>query len=265
MDGPGNRLAVFFQGCPFKCLYCHNPETLNLCNNCGLCITTCPAQALSILNNKISYDKNKCTSCDTCIKTCPNFSDPRIKEYEVEEIVDKVKEYQAYIRGITVSGGEAMLYADFLCELFKEVKALNLSCLIDSNGFYDFQDYPKLLENCDGVMLDVKAYDDDFHIRLTGRSNQNTLTNLNYLLSIGKLSEVRTVLLPNETENNRKTIKYVSEQIGATLDYKLIKYRPYGVHSNGLAVYGNRELDDEEFNGYVAYAKSAGAKRLIIK
>jgi len=264
VDGPGNRLAVFFQGCPFRCQYCHNPETLRICDNCGLCVFTCPGRALSFVDKKTKYDKSKCLNCDICIKTCPNFCDPRAREYEVEEIIDKIKEYQSFIRGITVSGGECMTYADFLTELFKEIKALGLTCLIDSNGFYDFKAYPELMENCDGVMLDVKAYDDDFHIKLTGQSNKPVLANFAYLVESGKLTEVRTVLLPNEKENNKKTIEYVISQSQGHCDYKLIKYRPQGVTKSGLAVLGNQELSTEEFEDCIAYAKSLGAKRLVI-
>jgi len=265
VDGPGNRLVVFFQGCPFKCLYCHNPETLRLCNNCGLCVSACPSKALSIVDNKVVYDKDKCRDCDTCTKTCPDFSDPKVKEYEVEEIINKVKEYKSFIRGITVSGGEAMMYIEFLSELFKEVKALDLSCLIDSNGFYSFKDHPDLMEYCDGVMLDVKAYDDEFHKLLTGKSNHSILANLNYLLDTNKLTEVRTVLLPNQQDNNKKTIEYVIGQIGDLCDYKLIKYRPQGVHESGLRVFDDRELDEKEFQDYINYAKSLGAGRLIVR
>ena len=265
VDGPGNRLAVFFQACPFNCLYCHNPETLRLCDNCGLCSFSCPQQALSYLDGKIVYDSDKCDNCDNCVHTCPNFSDPRVREYEVEEVLAVIKEYQAFIRGITVSGGEPMMYADFLSELFRHVKALSLSRLIDSNGFYDFRAYRELLDNCDGVMLDVKAYDEEFHLRLCGKSNHNTLSNLSYLKEKNKLQEVRTVLLPGEAENNRKTIAYVIDQIKDSCDYKLIRYRPQGVAKKGLAVYGGVELAEEEFQTYVAYARALGAQCLVIR
>ena len=52
VDGPSNRMAIFFQGCQFNCRFCHNPETINLCIHCGKCVETCPTNALTKENNK---------------------------------------------------------------------------------------------------------------------------------------------------------------------------------------------------------------------
>ena len=46
VDGPGNRTAIFLQGCNFNCQYCHNPETIHLCGHCGVCVGACPTGAL---------------------------------------------------------------------------------------------------------------------------------------------------------------------------------------------------------------------------
>ena len=154
VDGPGNRMAIFFQSCPFSCLYCHNPETINLCKNCGKCIEFCPKKAISLDdNNKIVWNETKCINCDTCIKICPNLSSPKTRYYTIDELFEKIKQIKPFIRGITVSGGECTNWSKFLLELFPKVKKLGLTCLIDSNGCTDFKEIEELINISDGVML----------------------------------------------------------------------------------------------------------------
>lgn len=231
VDGPGNRFSLFFQGCNFNCLYCHNPETINLCNNCGICLEVCPKGALNIIDGKVLWKEALCVKCDLCIKECPNLSSPKVKYMSVKEILNEVYKYKLFLSGVTVSGGECMLYAEFLKELFKEIKNLNLTCFIDSNGYILFEEFNDLLNLTDAVMLDVKSYDEKEHIMLTGKSNKNVLRNLIYLGSIGKLYEVRTVVVPDvlDNVNNIDSISKMIANIDDKIRYKLIKFRPLGV------------------------------------
>lgn len=259
VDGPGNRTSIFFQGCPFKCWYCHNPETIHRCINCGDCVATCPVNALYFENGQVVWDKEKCVNCDTCLKTCKHLATPKIENLEVSELVEIIKKNKAFIRGITVSGGECMLHADYLLELFKEVKKMGLSCLIDSNGAIDFSRHQELMEVCDGVMLDVKAFDPVFHQALCDHSNDRVLQNLKYLLAIGKLQEVRTVILPKYPQENLDTVEHVAEMIQDACDYKLLKYRPFGVREEALDKMGRVIASDEEVQKLKERAIELGA------
>ncbi|MGL5379108.1 YjjW family glycine radical enzyme activase [Clostridium sp.] len=254
IDGPGNRTAIFFQGCNLKCTYCHNPETINQCVNCGLCVNSCPAKALDFINNKVKWDKSKCIECDNCIRKCKNLSTPRVKDYSVDELFSEIKKIRPFIQGITVSGGECTLNSDFLVELFKKVKSeLGLTCFVDTNGILDLRGLSELVEVTDKFMLDVKSIDEEEHIKFTGLSNKTVLKNLNYLLDLDKIYEVRTVVAPNL--NNEKTVKEVAKVVNKRCKYKLNAYRKYGVRKEGLEFHGEVGISNDELQRYIKYVE----------
>lgn len=230
VDGPGNRTAVFLQGCNIRCAYCHNPETWAM-------------------------------------------DDAESHEMSVRDVVEQVRKGIPFIRGITVSGGECMLQADFLAELFAAVKDLAsetghpLTCLIDSNGTIPFARYPQLMTLCDGVMLDVKAWEERVYHHLTqAQTNQTVKDNLVWLLEHDKLTEVRIVCLPTDidgarpaittdVENILRNLSRVFSEVGKKVPVRLLRFRPYGV-SGAMATYPT--TSDKQMSDYASFAQSLG-------
>jgi len=231
VDGPGSRCSIFLQGCNIACAYCHNPETQRLCVSCGACVARCPAGALRIEGGRVMWDRDACVQCDTCIRVCPHRASPKVMWMDADEVFRIVRSYQPFIRGITVSGGECMLQPGFVRELFARCRAAGLGTLIDSNGCVDFSAYPDLLAVTDGVMLDVKSWDADVFMRLTGAGNGVVKRNLAYLAERDKIEELRIVAVPGRTDPER-TIARIAEVLGAraaTTTLKIIAFRPFGV------------------------------------
>ena len=275
VDGPGNRTAVFLQGCGFNCRYCHNPETRAVCINCGLCGSKCPAQALTMEEGLVTFHPEKCVSCDTCIHTCPHDASPRIRFLNPSETLKEILKNTPYIRGVTVSGGECTTYPVYLRVLGELCHQEGLGFLLDSNGSYDFEkDEAKLLPAIDGVMLDVKAFDPSEHERVTGVSNEMVLKNLHVLAEHGKLYEVRTVVAPDlfQAEQTVRAVSRVlkpylpiarSQTTGEVrnIRYKIIKYRPMGVRST----YRDMTVPQDDFLQHLSdIAKSEGIEDVII-
>jgi pyruvate formate lyase activating enzyme len=150
------------------------------------------------------------------------------------QVMDEVHKNMPFIRGVTVSGGECTRWRDFLVAFLSLAKAAGLSTLLDSNGSYDFSADPELMAVTDGVMLDVKSWDREEHRRVTGRDNTAVLNNLSWLAECGKLTEVRTVIVP-ELFNGEETVEQVCRVLKSwdSLDtrYKIICYRPMGVRT----------------------------------
>ena len=264
VDGPGNRTSVFFQGCPFNCLFCHNPETIHLCKNCGLCVEKCPAGALSLIEGTVKWDSAECVQCDSCIKLCPYDASPKIRWMTVEDVLKEICRAAPYTVGITTSGGECTLQNEFLIALFTEVQKLGKTCLIDSNGSFDFEGDPRVLTVSDGVMLDVKAVEKGWSDELISYPRDMVLKNLNYLLSVGKLYEVRSLIFPGRDCENEETVRYVAEQIGDACWYKIICYRPYGVREQYRKMLGEFETEKDYAERFAQLARSLGAEKAYV-
>ena len=118
VDGPGLRYVIFLQGCPLRCVYCHNPETWD------------PAGGT---------------------------------EYAPEELVEKVLRCRSYFGeqgGVTVSGGEPLLQAPFVAELFRQLKEAGIHTALDTSGAGDLKQAAQVLDWTDLVLLDLKFPDE---------------------------------------------------------------------------------------------------------
>ena len=268
VDGPGNRTAVFLQGCNFNCKYCHNPETRSLCINCGDCVATCPAGALHFsetprtAQSLVLFDPVKCVQCDTCIHTCTHDASPRIRNLTPAQTFAEIQKQMPYIRGITVSGGECTLYPAFLTELFKLCQSAGLTTFIDSNGTYDFSSDPALMAVTDSVMLDIKAFDPVQHLAVTDCDNAQVLRNAVYLAETHKLFEVRTVVVPDlfdPMDTIMKTGNLLKEYL--PIRYKIICYRPMGVRSQ----YSHYQIASSEYlESLAARLRALGWSDIVI-
>ena len=221
VDGPGNRTAIFLQGCNFNCLYCHNPETIAL-------------------------------------------KDAEAVAKSVDEILEEIKKYSSFIEGVTISGGECTLQSDFLAELIKEIKKMGLTTFIDTNGSVDLSKKEELVSLMDMVMLDIKAFGNEEHKKLTGMGNDIVLKNAHYLGNLGKLYEVRTVIVPEllDNENNVNEISRLINEIDNNIRYKLIKYRQHGVRGELLKA---PQPSDKYMEKFSEIAKANGVKNVTVR
>ncbi len=261
VDGPGNRLALFLQGCNIDCLYCHNPETINICNNCGTCIQHCPSKALVITEGKVNWDKSKCLLCDNCIKECPYDSSPRTELMTIDDIMKEIDKVRPFIQGITISGGECTLQMDFLKQLFKKIRDEGLTCFIDTNGTNRVD--KELMDLTDKFMIDLKARTNKDYIKHTGTGNDTVLENIRNLGKKGKIFEIRTVIVPSCMDVEETVLNGASliASIDPEIKYKLIKYRTLGVREGLIE---EETPTDELMESLKKIAEKANCSNVVI-
>lgn len=155
----------------------------------------------------------------------------------ITEVLVQIQLAMPYISGITVSGGEATLQYEFVLELFMQIKKhrelSQLTTFIDSNGNATQGVWDGLAPFTDAVMLDLKAFDNDRHIALTGSSNTDVLDSIKYLNSINKLYEVRLLLVPGQNDSNDELISTLAwlKGVNPTMKITINAFKTHGVRA----------------------------------
>ena len=127
------------------------------------------------------------------------------KSQTPQELIKEVLKYKSFIQkgGVTITGGEPLLQAEFVYEFFKLCKEEGLHTAIDTSGFIFNDAVKKSLEVTDLVLLDIKSINPITYKSLVGVELENTLKMAQYLSSIKKPMWVRHVLIDGWTDNDK--------------------------------------------------------------
>lgn len=241
-DGDGIRTTVFLKGCPLKCVWCHNPEGIGFqpqlayyeskCISCGTCASVCPAAAHTFKGGEHQYDPGKCIGCGKCAEEC--FAGALTyygKEMTVDELVPLLLEdkdfYDNSDGGVTLSGGECLMQTDFCAELLKQLKENGVHTAVDTCGFVAREAIDKVLPYTDVFLYDMKAFDEDVHIKCTGHSNKIILENLEYLDANGKDIEIRIPYVPGYNSDQIVKMAEFMSRLQHLLKVRVLPYHNY--------------------------------------
>jgi len=219
-DGPGIRTTLFVKGCPLKCKWCHNPESISFrkqiewfkvkCIGCNGCIENCPEKALKRNpEGELIIDRERCNLCLRCAEECPAIAiEVKGEEKSVEELFGELIKDKAYFGcdgGITLSGGEILSQSNEAAELLRRLKENGVNTAVDTSGMCKISDIDEVFPYTDLFLYDIKHIDDKKHKELTGQSNGVIIDNFRYLSEIvkgtGKKIWIRTPVIPGATDS----------------------------------------------------------------
>lgn len=262
-DGPGIRTTVFFKGCPLRCIWCANPESINplpeimfneaRCTKCYECVSTCSSGAIAQLRSgAIIINRKKCNGCGECVDVCYNGALDICGRYmSPEEALSEVERdipfYETSNGGMTASGGEPLMQHEFLIELFRGAHEEGIHTALETSGHASWKVLSKVLRRADLVLYDLKTVDLEMHKEMTGVTNELILKNVERISHEGVPTIVRIPVVPNYNvvteEDIHRIVKFLVklegiERIDLLPYHRLgeIKYqllgRKYGVKAN---------------------------------
>lgn len=198
LDGPGLRMIVFFQGCKLRCLYCHNPDTW-----------------------KLGTDPDNHTVG---------------KIVKAEELVERAKRYKTYFKkdkgGITFSGGEPLLQAEFLLDCLKLCKEEGIHTVIDTSGV-GWGAYDEILKYADLVILDIKHGNPEKYKKITGKDISSYLKFKEALIKNKTQLWLKHVVMPGyDTRNDMQEFEKEAKSFPDKMIQKveLLPYHTLGVY-----------------------------------
>ncbi|MBY4797215.1 glycyl-radical enzyme activating protein [Collinsella sp. AGMB00827] len=290
-DGSGLRTSVFLKGCPLRCVWCQNPEGLDPhpspvwfaepCIGCGTCIALSASGGVRVSGHGIALDPHADEAWDALMHACPTGAlrwDSQ--SIEASELADELERDRVFFRdqgGVTLSGGEPLMQADFAAELLGILRARGIHTAIETSLAAPSAKVQRVLPLVDEIFCDYKLADDELHRRLVGASNQQILKNLSWLLhsSLRDRVTVRTPLIPTmtATEENLAAIGSDLVALYPNVRVELLNYNPLAAakYRDGQRSYcfsdeENPQLYSKEaMHAFGEVMKDAGVRNLIIE
>lgn len=179
-DGPGIRTTVFFKGCPLTCWWCHNPESRAE-------VPEKTVRHLALEGKKFPVEE-----------TTGRYM--TIEEVLAEVLKDRLF-YEESNGGVTLSGGEPMLQAEFAAGLLSAFKDAGIHTAMDTCGHVRQEDLEKVIPHVDLFLFDLKLMDEKEHFEFTGVSNKLIHDNLLFLVRSGKQAIIRFPVIPGITDS----------------------------------------------------------------
>jgi pyruvate formate lyase activating enzyme len=262
-DGPGIRTTVFFKQCPLRCVWCHNPESINKkpaimwykikCIGCKSCIEACTEKALHFDDKGLHINRDRCTACGKCVDECPSTALRKLGEWiGLEELVEEVAKDRVYYLksggGITISGGAPEIQSEFVIPFLKRCKEEGFHTALDACGAFSKAKYEEFLPYVDLYLYDIKEIDPIKHKAFTGASNEQILENLVWLVDaapkVNPKAEIwiRTPLIPGYTATD-ENILGIGKFIVEKLKNKITRWDLLSFNNLGRDKYERMNLD----------------------
>ena len=278
-DGSGIRTTVFCCGCTLQCRWCHNPEgrsptpplqyLANKCIGCAACADVCPHHVHRVTNDH-TVDFSECTSCGKCVAVCPaNALRNVAKAYTPEQLAATVARDIPFFQsngGVTFSGGEPLMQAEFIAESARRMKEKGVPTVaIDTAGNVEWDAFEKVLDITDLFLYDVKSLDNQSHREGTGCGNALILENLKRLDRSGANIHIRIPVIGgfNDSDAQMQSIADLVATLKNVREVTLIpfhklgneKYTSVGLVSEMEKFHEISESALERWNSYFQHAE----------
>lgn len=248
-DGPGIRSTVFMQQCNLRCQWCANPETIKpgfnvfwfkeRCRQCGSCVQAAANNAITFAapGEGVNIDRKQCSNLLEMVDICPYDAYEKVgKEMTSRELADLLLRDKAFYDeshgGVTFSGGEPALQAEFITQTAQHLKAAGVHLCLDTAGNIRRDKLLPLVDTVDMVSYDFKAFDPEIHLTCTGVDNRLILENAKAIAATGKPILARMVIVPtrnDQPEDIRKRLDFIHSLGSAVQQVDILEYHIYGI------------------------------------